>query len=178
MNNNNFLNNLRLGRPVEEQDIAHLTTPRIPDETWTIITKENGEFFKRYLEADKFLAFLDSVVINNLDTNSDINTKSVKDSPFVQQCELTARLLQKRLANNDSLGFVWSDSSHSQEDAYTYNGKDGKTNIHYPSTFSVALTPELAQKYLDTLHQISETSIIPIYSLNAPSYYVNFKELN
>ena len=47
MNNNNFLNNLRLGRPVEEQEIAHLTTPKIPDVSCTILTIENGEFFKR-----------------------------------------------------------------------------------------------------------------------------------
>ena len=140
--------------------------------------KENGEFFKRYLEADKFLSFLQTVVFNNLDASVDVKLKSVKDSPFVRQCEINSRLLQKRIENNDSLGFIWSDSSHCKEDAYVISKDNGSKHINFPTTFSVALTPEQAKQFVETFNLISETSVIPNYGIATPSYYSNFKEMN
>jgi hypothetical protein len=56
------LNAISNGETVDTISIKHITTPEITDETYTIVKKANGEVFKRYLEGDKFIKFLSSLV--------------------------------------------------------------------------------------------------------------------
>lgn len=88
--------------------LPNINTPRIPDEVFTIVTKANGEEFKRYLEADKFLPWLDEVANNSINPEADIREKCIERTQFYQQCEMALKSIEGHLKDNNELtGFTW-----------------------------------------------------------------------
>jgi len=67
-----ILSKIREGKSVEQFELNNIKTPIIPDQYWTIVRKENGEEFKRYLELNKFMAYLNKIATNNQNSEIDV----------------------------------------------------------------------------------------------------------
>lgn len=90
--------------------MPNINTPRIPDEVFTIIYKQNGEEFKRYLEADKFIPWIASVAEKSNDPEADISEKCIARTKFYDQCENALKTIESNIKQDDGLmsGFVWN----------------------------------------------------------------------
>jgi len=94
--------------------MPNINTPRIPDEVFTIIYKQNGEEFKRYLEADKFIAWIASVADKSKDPQADIAEKCIGRTKFYEQCQSTLKSIEHNIKQGNDLltGFVWLDKGN------------------------------------------------------------------
>ena len=101
------LNKIREGQSVEQFELNNVKTPIIPDQYWTIVRKDNGEEFKRYLELDKFVAYLNKIAQNNQNSEIDVQFRSIAGTPFYRQCQDAVYFLDKQFKQGDTLGVRW-----------------------------------------------------------------------
>ena len=102
-----LLEKIKAGKVVDSAMLmGNISTPVIPDEVFTIVYKANGEEFKRYLEADKWIAWLNSVTEKNIDPEVDLEEKAIVGTKFYNQCELSYREINRR-REGDRSGTIW-----------------------------------------------------------------------
>ena len=167
-----IMTKLRNGEAVYKEDISYISTPKMPESVWTIVRKSNGEFFKRYLDAEKLLLFYEKIARNNTNSEIDIQFRSVAGTDFYGECQAIRDSLQKRLANGQALGFKLIIDDYVEENPT--RTQDGTVHLH--NIFSVALTEEQTQRYIDVLTNLLETSFqptmgVPANSMNEDDFY-------
>lgn len=102
-----LLDKIKAGKAVDSAMlVGNISTPVIPDEVFTIVYKANGEEFKRYLEADKWIAWLNSVAEKNIDPEADLEEKAIVGTKLYNQCELSIREIDRK-RNGDLSGTIW-----------------------------------------------------------------------
>lgn len=85
-----LLEKIKSGEAVDEALIpGHIKTPKIPGTVFTIVKKPNGEIFKRYLEADKWIAWINSVADKTTDDLANLTEKAIVGSDFYNKCKLS-----------------------------------------------------------------------------------------
>lgn len=135
-----LLEKIKSGEAVDEALIpGHIKTPRIPDSVFTIVKKPNGEIFKRYLEADKWIAWINSVADTTIDDLADLSEKAIVGSEFYNKCKL-------------SFGDI------------VRNGKEltGTTWIQAGVPYSISLQGNQVNAAKEALLRIRDNAIVPL----------------
>lgn len=131
---------IKAGQPVDTSAIpSAISTPDIPDEVFTIVRKANGEEFKRYLEADNWIDWLNSVADKTEDEQAPIEEKAIVGTNFYDQCKLSYREIVKH--GEEMSGTVW-----------LYKG----------APYSISLQGEKIQLAKDALMRVAECAIVPV----------------
>ena len=92
--------------------VGHIATPTIPNEVFTYVRKANGEIFKKYLEADKWIAWLNSVAEKNVDPEADLTEKAIVGSRFYRICNRSLNEIELKERQNMS-GTIWIENGNS-----------------------------------------------------------------
>lgn len=136
-----LLESIKLRQPIDTNLIpGYISTPVLPDEVFTIVKKANGEEFKRYLEADKWIAWLNSVADKTVDPEAEMTEKVIAGSKFHAQCELSSKEIVKT-EENGMAGTIWLDRGN---------------------LYSISLAGDKIQEALDALQRVQECAIMPI----------------
>ena len=110
LNVEKLLDDIKNGRKVESRYSGWVYTPKIPDEVFTIVTKSNGEEFKRYLTEDKFIPWIETIAANSLNPEADIKERAIASTHFTTMCENCYRDIERR--KSDICGFTWLENGN------------------------------------------------------------------
>ena len=146
-----ILSKIREGKPVEQFELNNIKTPIIPDQYWTIVRKENGEEFKRYLEVGKFTAYLNKISANNQNSEIDVQFRSIEGSPFYQQCKDAVYLLEQQFEKGETLGVRWLNNGNIYSFGGFTNEEAGALVNAFNSVIETSYKPEMgpANKFMD-----------------------------
>ena len=154
-----ILNNIKQGKPVDIAMIpGHITTPVMPQEVYDIEVDTKGHQFKKVINADKFIAWIEQVNNATLDQDADISEKSIVGSTFATSCNLAKQDINNNrevIDGEELTGFIWNSQA-------------------------VSLKGAQIEKALNAFSQVIENSIIPVpASVSNPSLpdYDNLEEL-
>ena len=137
MLNENMLNAIKEGKKVSRSHIpGYVVTPVIPDIVFDKEFTKTGEEFKRTINVDYFINFLENVARANTSPAADISLKSIQNSTFYRQCVIA----RNDMSRNNNRGFVW-----------LINGK----------AYSVALDAIQATSMNKALTSVIDTSVVP-----------------
>ena len=108
----NLLQSITEGKPVDITMIpGHISTPAMPEEIFDIEYNQDGTEFKRTINADKWISWLQDVGKANRRKKSDISSKAIAQSKFYHECHIASKFISKnieKVGDDTYSGVIWS----------------------------------------------------------------------
>ena len=138
-----LLQKIKEGKPVDTNMIpGHISTPKMPGEVYNIEYNQDGTEFKRTIDADRWIDWINSVAVASADENADITLKSIVNSSFYDNCHFAYMTITKHIKDINGekhSGAFWSEGGH---------------------TYSVSLINDQITRAIDALVAVNEHSIV------------------
>ena len=132
---------IKAGEAVDTTSIqGYINTPEIPDDVFTIVKNAKGEEFKRYIEAGKWISWINSVADKTQDTEAPIEEKAIVGTHFYKQCEFSYREIQRN----------------------EFNGLSGTRWLCNGALYSISIQGKEIQDATVALKRIAECAIVPV----------------
>ena len=144
--NEELLTRIKEGKPVDTAMIpGHLSTPKMPDDVFTVIVDTKGNEFKKVIDNGKFFEWIEKVASISANAKAPIENKAIVGSTFVTACESAKGDIERHIQEIDGAevsGFTW-----------TY----GTNKLQ-----SVSLQGKEIQKAIKLFSKVRENAIEPI----------------
>ena len=143
--NQNILDAIKEGKGVDTAMIpGHVDTPKMPADVMDVKSVKGYEF-KKTINAERFIAWIETIAQNNQNQNADIAEKAIAGSQFAVECYLAQKSIkkhEKNIAGERYSGFVW--------------------NYQTGTPKSVSLEGDMIDRAANAFAQAMETMIVPI----------------